>query len=208
MDASARRFVLLAGDIGTGKTGLASSLAEAIGARQFLENVDENPFFARFYEEPARWAFASQVSFVAARLRDQIQALDAGPLVQDRSAFEAVDVFGRVLREHGHLSAEEFEVLRSLRRCAEELPRQPTHLVYLHAPTSVLLERIAARGREPEQQITAGYLEELDAAHEEFVASWDSCPVVRVDSATVDLRGEGLAEVVAAVSSNEGRTLL
>ena len=136
-------FVAVVGSIGAGKSGLVERLARTLGAAALSEDVDGNPYFDRFYDDPARWAFHSQVAFAADALARHAASLGGGPAVQDRTAYEAVDVFGRLLLEIGHLSSEQFSVLGRLGDCARRLPRQPTLLIHLHAPVPVLLRRIA-----------------------------------------------------------------
>lgn len=193
-------YILVAGNIGAGKTGLAEALGGALGATTSVERIEENPFFDRFYREPNRWAFASQAAFAVERMREQAEAPVNEPFVQDRSVFEAVEVFSWVLHAEGHLAADELLVLEGLAASARELARQPTLLVYLHAPSEQLLERIVSRGRAAEQRITADYLDRLTERYEQFVAAWSASPVLKVDTAVVDLREEGtFGDLLAAI---------
>lgn len=183
-------FVAIAGNIGTGKSGLTSTLAKALGGHPLLERVDANPFFERSYDEPARWTFSSQVAFAADSLRRHIEAIGRGSAVQDRTAFEAHDVFAQAQQQLGHLTADDMSVLSLLRESAAALPRQPDVLLYLHAPVSTLVERIARRDRVAERHVNSVYLELIQAEYERFASGWNSSPVLSLDTEARDLRNQ------------------
>jgi deoxyadenosine/deoxycytidine kinase len=191
-------FIAVAGNIAAGKTGLVSRLAEDLGAQALTEDVAANPYFDRYYREPERWAFHSQVAFVADSLRRHVVALRGGAAVQDRTIYETIDVFSRLLWQEGHLSDDQMETLTTFRECAQGLPRQPTLLIHLHAPVPELLRRIALRSRESEQAIDTTYLTRLADLYDEFVEGWDICPIVRVNTEAHDLREPGEVERLLA----------
>jgi deoxyadenosine/deoxycytidine kinase len=197
-------FIAVAGNIATGKTGLVKRLAAALGAEALEEHTGVNPYFRRFYAEPGRWAFHSQVAFASDSLGRHIQALTGGPVVQDRTMRETVDVFSRLLREREHLSGDQFQILADLGRCARRLPRQPTLLIYLHAPATLLLERISNRGRAAERHITLDYLADLDSLYRDFIADWDVSPVLSLDTGIHDLRQpdelDGILDLINSTS--------
>lgn len=182
-------FVAIAGNIGTGKSGLTGALAETLGARPLPERIDANPFFDRFYEDPKTWAFKSQVAFAAESLSRHVEAIRVlGPAVQDRTAYEAFDVFARVQFQIGNLDADELRILRVLRDSAAALPRQPNLLIYLHASIPSLLQRIAVRDRLAERSVDSEYLEQLQFAYDQFAADWRISPVMFLDTDICDLR--------------------
>ncbi|HVO53093.1 MAG TPA: deoxynucleoside kinase [Solirubrobacterales bacterium] len=183
-----RPFIAIAGNIGTGKSGLTMALAAELGAQPLPEDLAANPFFDRFYADPSGWAFSSQAAFACDALRRHVVALDGRASVQDRTAFESYEVFARVLHEQGHLSDDQLRVLGGLRDCAAALPRQPDLLIYLEASTPSLASRIAQRDRIPERHVSLEYLELLQAAYEEFVSRWALSPVHSVDTDRRDLR--------------------
>jgi deoxyadenosine/deoxycytidine kinase len=184
-------FVVIAGNVATGKSGLARNLAGALGATPLLEDVAKNPYFELFYAEPHRWAFHSQVAFTADSLQRHVGTIGVGPAVQDRTVYETIDVFASMLHRLGHLTSADLGTFAEFRRCAAHLPRQPTLLLYLHAPVPTLLERIAERNRAAERGVTADYLKLLDTSYEHFANEWSLCPVIKVDTGARDLRTPG-----------------
>lgn len=189
-------FIVVAGSIATGKTGLVRRLAESLGAVALTEEVASNPYFERFYEDPSRWAFHSQVAFAADSLARHARAIGERAVVQDRTVYESVDVFGGLFHQLGHLNKQELELLAALRESAGAMPRQPTVLVYLHAPPSVLLERAANRGRPAERHLTEEYMQCLHEHYEEFILRWDRCTILSIDTVARDLRTESGLEIL------------
>jgi deoxyadenosine/deoxycytidine kinase len=202
-------FIAIAGSIATGKSGLVERLAGATDAIPLLEDIARNPYFERFYGEPRRWAFHSQVAFAADALKRHTEAMRLGPSIQDRTVYETVDVFGALLHELGHLSTDDLRVLAEFRDCAAGLPRQPTVLLYLHAPVDSILDRVAARARPAEISLTPDYLTALEKRYDRFVDSWDTCPVHRIDTRDRDLRSarelERLLEELELNTHTEGK---
>jgi deoxyadenosine/deoxycytidine kinase len=189
-------FVAVAGSIASGKTGLVKRLAKMLDAIGLYEDISKNPYFERFYEDPGRWAFHSQVAFAADSLARHIWTLGGNAVVQDRTVYESVDVFGGLLCEQGHLSHEEFEVLTALRDSAGMMARQPTALIYLHAPPSALLARANKRGRPAERHLTEAYMQHLHKRYEAFILQWTECPVLSVDTTERDLRADSELRLV------------
>jgi len=193
----ADRFIVVSGSIGAGKSTLVNGLSAAVGSEAVIERHSENPYLQSFYESPARWAFHVQAAFLKLSIEDYERVGTVGGAVLERTLEERQDVFARELFESGALSHEEFEILARLQRIATEhpLPR-PDLLVYLHAPPDVLAERIAARDRSGESNVSLGYLQGLGSRYEQFAAAWGASPLVTIDTLEVDVRKqEGLAEV-------------
>jgi deoxyadenosine/deoxycytidine kinase len=193
--------VALAGNIGAGKSGLCTALAEQVGARADLEDVDTNPYFDAFYADPSRWAFSSQLAFAAEAAARHIRAQDGLPVIMDRTIHESVGVFGRMLAARGELDQDQMDLLDRIVGAVTDLPRQPQALIHLTAPIDVLLDRIDRRHRPAEVNIGPSYLEELQDRYTEFVAAWDLSPVVTVDTSTRDLRRQ--EEIEALVGELE-----
>jgi|SRR6188472_2565449 len=202
MDSRGHPFIAVAGSIATGKSGLVKRLATALDAVPLFEDVTQNPYFDLVSVDPKRWSFHSQVAFTADSLSRHIRSIDAGPAVQDRTVYETVDVFARLLTQIGYLSTIDYATLSEFEKCAAHLPRQPTRLIYLHAPAPVLLERIKARDRTAERHLDSAYLTRLGHFYEKFIDRWRRCPVLRIDTTKRDLRTpdalQGLLEELAA----------
>ncbi len=181
--------VALEGPIGVGKTTLPRRLAPALGARLVLERPNEVPFLARFYAEPERWALPTQLAFLLQRVH---QAADlADPDLFGHAIVADFTVHKDPLFARLTLSPDELELYQAIYdRLAGRLPR-PDVLVYLQAPTDVLLERIRRRGIACEQDIGADYLDRLGALYRGMLSPGDrwrkiADRLIVVDAADVD----------------------
>lgn len=177
-------YIAVEGPIGVGKTTLVQRLADRLSARIVLESFEDNPFLARFYEDPARWAFSTQLFFLMSRFKQQQDLMQADlfrpnlladyHLLKDR-------IFAQLTLADEELALYE-RVYRSL---ATQILR-PDVVVYLTAPLETLLGRIALRGRDYEQSIDPGYLSDLSRAYHDFFARYHETPLLRIDNERLD----------------------
>lgn len=178
-------YIAVEGLIGAGKTTLARRLAAQWGGRLVLEEFDDNPFLPRFYEDPSRYGFAVELSFLAQRYhqlkRTTEQDLFRSCTVADYSIGKSV-VFANVT-----LAADEYALFRDLYQIMyADLPR-PELIVYLHLDMIRVKDRIRSRGRSYEQSIPIDYLAQLQ---ERYLDHLQKLPHDRV--LVVDLQGHDL----------------
>jgi deoxyguanosine kinase len=194
------RYIVVEGPIGVGKTSLARRLGKSFGCELVLEQDAENPFLERFYRDPRSAAFQTQLYFLFQRAR-QLQGLRQTDLFEQvRVADYMLDkdrLFARLT-----LDDQEYALYEQVyERLAIDAPA-PDLVVYLQAPVDVLLDRIARRGIEYEQQIERRYLERLNEAYARFFLEFNAAPLLIVNAGDIDPIGndadyEGLlAEVV------------
>ena len=182
-----KKYVVLAGNIGAGKTTLVRLMCDRLGWRPYFEPVVENPYLADFYADMARWAFASQVFFLTHRVRSHRSLMDdPWSVVQDRSLYEDAEVFARNLHLRGSMSGRDWATYSELYRTVADLLPPPDLVVYLRASVPVLLGRIAARGRGFESGISAQYIGELNALYEEWISGFRLAPVLALDADALD----------------------
>ena len=162
--------MVVEGPIGVGKTSLSRRLAARYGAELKLEVVEENPFLALFYENPAAYSFQVQVFFLLSRFK-QLSSLSQGGLWQGSVVgdylFAKDFIFAAMnLRDH------EFALYNDL--YTHLSPRLPTPdlVVYLRAEPEVLLRRIEKRGRPFEQDMQAAYLTGLTQRYDDYFRSY------------------------------------
>jgi len=179
-----RRFVVVEGLIGVGKTSLCRVLHDAWGARLVLEPAETNPFLGPFYEDPGRYALPVQLFYLMNRWRQQSairqEELFAEVVVSDY-LFEKDRLFAEKT-----LSDEELEIYERFTGVLDAVAPAPDLVVYLDAPTKVLLKRIARRGAPGETHITAAYLDDLRARYERLWKRWTRSPLLRIDNRDMD----------------------
>lgn len=180
-------FVAIAGNIGVGKSSLTSLLAERLGWEPFFEPVEENPYLTDFYKDMHRWSFHSQMFFLSSRLRHHKAALErTGSSILDRSIYEDAAVFARTLYQEGFLSERDWLLYNEVYGVLATLLPPPNLVIYLQASVPTLMRRIAQRGRDFEREIDAGYLSQLNERYEDWVATFNLCPVLTVATDNID----------------------
>jgi deoxyadenosine/deoxycytidine kinase len=197
-----KRFILVAGNIGAGKTSLTERLAARMGWHAAYESVADNPYLADFYADMRAWSFHLQVFFLGHRAaQHKALAQDHQSAIVDRSIYEDAFIFARALVEMGNMTERDYLSYRRLFDVVvDELP-PPDLLIYLRAPVPVLMERIGKRGRAIESGISADYLSLLDRYYDEWLKDYAACPVLMIESGNLDFvhRADHLDVVVARI---------
>jgi deoxyguanosine kinase len=162
------RFVTVEGNIGAGKTTLATLLQKHYGARLILEEFADNPFLKKFYENPKQYAFPVELFFMAERykqLKDLITTNDLFNTVTISDyLFTKCLLFAKV-----NLPSDEFRLYQRLFDIIHQQLLQPDILIYLHAPVNKLQENIKKRNRSYEQQIEDDYLLNLQDTYSQYI---------------------------------------
>ena len=182
-DASPR-YIVVEGPIGVGKTSLAKRLAESLSADLVLEQVYENPFLERFYEDRRSAALPAQLFFLFARAR-QMEALRQSDLfAQVRVAdylFSKDQLFAELI-----LDADELGLYRQIVDKLDVNPPVPNLVIYLQANVDALMQRIVRRGIAAERAIDRLYLESLTDAYARFFHSYNDGPLLIVNASSID----------------------
>ncbi len=180
-------IVVVAGNIGAGKTSLTERIGARLGWWTGYESVSDNPYLSDFYGDMRTWSFHLQIFFLGHRAEQYLDAArDPRSAILDRSIYEDAYIFARALHHMGNLSERDFLAYRRLFDIVVQgLPR-PGLLVYLKAPVPVLMERIHRRARNIETGITAEYLSLLDTFYDEWLKSFDLCPVLTIRTDDLD----------------------
>ena len=193
-----RNLCVLAGVVGRYPVGGVTWCAlhyiaglQRLGWEVFYEPVIDNPYLDDFYADMARWSFHLQVFFLARRFEMHRKMMDnLLSCVQDRTIYEDVEIFAKVLYEQGSMTKVDYENYVTLFHCMTDFLRPPDMIIYLHASPDTLMQRIARRGRESEKTITRDYLARLGKAYEDWTARAAQKGEVRViDTDAIPLQG-------------------
>ena len=178
-------YVVIEGNIGSGKTSLAHLVAQRWNARLMLERFSDNPFLPKFYENPERHAFTLELSFLADRYnqnREELSRTDLfQPTVVSDYSFAKSLIFAGI-----NLQEDEFELYRTLFHIIHGRLPKPDLLVYLHCSVDKSLRQIQKRGRSFEQDITSDYLTQITKGYLEFFRQLSDVPIVILDTERID----------------------
>lgn len=182
--------ITIAGTVGVGKSSLTRALAKKLNFRTSFENVDHNPYLDKFYDNFERWSFHLQIYFLAERFKEQKRMFEyGGGFIQDRSIYEDVDIFAKMHEEQGRMTPEDFKTYSELFEAMVMTPYfpKPDVLIYLECYYDEVIERIKQRGRQMEIDTDPEYWKKLFRRYEEWISSFNACPVVRVNINEYDL---------------------
>ncbi|PTI43308.1 deoxynucleoside kinase [Staphylococcus xylosus] len=182
--------ITIAGTVGVGKSTLTKALAERFNFKTSFENVDNNPYLDKFYNDFERWSFHLQIYFLAERFKEQKRMFEyGGGFIQDRSIYEDVDIFAKMHEEQGTMSPEDFQTYSELFNAMVMTPYfpKPDVLIYLECDYEDVIQRIKQRGRQMEIETDVAYWQKLFQRYEDWIAEFNACPVVRVNINEYDL---------------------
>jgi len=183
----AKKLILVAGNIGSGKTSLTERIGERLGWRTAYESVADNPYLPDFYADMHAWSFHLQIFFLGHRAQQQIDMWsDPRSAIIDRSIYEDAYIFSRALNHMGNLSELDYRSYRKVFDLLVKTLPAPSLLVYLKAPVEILLLRIKRRARDIETGITAEYLSLLDSFYDDWLRNFDICPVLTIRTDDLD----------------------
>ncbi len=178
------------GPMGCGKTTLAQAFA-ALGVEVLHEKVEQNPYLAKFYADPPRFAFEKDLFFITDFMH---QAKNSGqgssPVAFDYSVWGTLAYV-----EAGPQAADTKKACHAVAQSALAEIGQPALLIYLDCPVEELAKRVAARARSIEDAVPVAYLSKLKAEMDKQVAlAKTATAVMTIDVTTVDLRNPAVAK--------------
>ncbi len=184
MAESNLKYIAVEGPIGVGKTSLAQRLADEFGSTLLLEQVDDNPFLERFYQNPREAALSTQLFFLLHRtkqLQEYKQSDIFSPVRIADFLIEKDQLFAQVT-----LNASEYELYQQVYSHLTIDAPTPDLVVYLQAPVEVLIQRIRKRGRGFERLIESAYLEQLNEAYAKFFHDYEDAPCLIINASDID----------------------
>lgn len=178
-------YIVIEGNIGAGKTTLATMLAEKVGARLFLEQFADNPFLPKFYEDQERYSFPLELSFLAERYNQLNKELRHQDLFHNVTIsdyfFMKCIIFAK-----STLADDEFKLYSQIFDIIYKTLPKPDIYVYLHLPVDKLLKNIVHRGRDFEQTIKGEYLEKIQDGYFSFFKQHPEYKFLVVETENLD----------------------
>lgn len=178
-------YIAIEGNIGAGKTSLATIISKELNAKMVLERFEDNPFLPKFYKDKERYAFPLEMSFLADRykqLSDDLAQFDLfkNLIVSDYYIFKSL-IFAQIT-----LPLDEYKLYRRIFDIMYKEITKPNLYVYLYQNTERLLENIKKRGRDYEQNIEAGYLQKIHNGYKNFIKTQQNLNALTIDISELD----------------------
>ena len=205
MDIAQCRYIVVEGPIGAGKTSLARQLADHLSADMLLEQPEDNPFLARFYDDMQRFALPTQLTFLFQRV-DQLRHLTQVDMFREPTVSDFL-LDKDPLFAHLNLSDDEYALYDKVYRHLKPQTPTPDLVIYLQAPVDTLLARVRMRGVSFEQSIPDEYLARLADAYARYFYQYDEAPLLIINSERLNFvdNPSHLRMLLARVSSMRAR---
>lgn len=182
-----KRLVVVAGNIGTGKTSLTERIGARLGWQTAYESVADNPYLPDFYADMRSWSFHLQIFFLGHRANQYLElAQQPVSAILDRSIYEDAYIFARALHHMGNLTERDYLAYQNLYKLVVKNLPSPDLLIYLRAPVNTLMKRIQERARNIETGISSDYLSLLDSFYDDWLKNFDLCPVLTIQTDDLD----------------------
>ena len=178
-------YLAIEGNIGAGKTSLSTRLSERYNTRLVLEEFAENPFLPKFYEQPDRYAFPLELSFLSERFAQLKAELNSRDLFKPHIIGDYF-LSKSLIFAKATLKGDELNLFMQLYEIMQPNLPQPDLLVYLYLDTQELQANIRKRGRTYEQQIPDSYLEQVQESYFDYIRTRSELRVLILDTAGVD----------------------
>jgi deoxyadenosine/deoxycytidine kinase len=195
-------FIAIEGNIGAGKTSLATRISQEFNGKLILEQFEDNAFLPKFYENAAKYAFPLELSFLASRyqqLKDQLTHQDLFKLftIADYFIHKSMIFAGKTL------DGDELALYTRLFKIIEASLPKPDLLVYLYLNIDHLKSNISKRGRSYEQNIDFDYLEKIQSGYLDFLRQQQNMRILIIDTNRMDFvnRREDYEKMVSLIGS-------
>jgi len=196
------KHIAIAGNIGSGKTTLATLLAKHYDWQPDYEVIENNPYIDDFYQDMQTWSFHMQVYYLNYRFQ-QVLAIRNGDqtVVQDRTIYEDAYIFAPNLHEMGLMHSRDFDTYKKLYETIQTQIATPDLLIYLRASLPALVTQIQRRGRSFEDSIRLDYLKKLNQRYEDWIASYPGKKLLIIDVDTCNFADnpEDLGDIINRV---------
>lgn len=194
-------YIVVEGNIGAGKTSLVHLLCDKLGATPMLEEFAENSFLPRFYENPEKFAFPLELSFLAARfqqMNDVFGEIENQFIIADYH-FEKCKIFASV-----NLHPSEFELFTTFHDMMSEKLPKPDLIIFLNSDTKRLEHNISKRGRSYEQSIGSTYLNKISEAYQGRINTIKNHNTMIINSSELDFvnNQDHLNQIIKQVTLN------
>jgi deoxyadenosine/deoxycytidine kinase len=192
-------YIAIEGPIGVGKTSLVKLLGKELSARIILEQFEENPFLADFYDDPERFAFQTQLYFLLQRYQQQ-QELRQVDIFHNLLVTDYMFVKDRLFASL-NLNEKEMALYETVANLLERNVINPDLVIYLQADNDTLMKNISNRKRSFEKNMSKDYIDALNQVYNEYFFRYQDTPLLIINTNNIDFvnNKKDLAEIINVV---------
>jgi len=192
-------YIAIEGPIGVGKTSLVKLLGDKLSARTILEQFEENPFLADFYDDPERFAFQTQLYFLLQRYQQQ-QELKQVDVFHSLIITDYMFVKDRLFASL-NLNEKEMALYETVANLLERNVINPDLVIYLQADTDTLMKNIHKRKRSFEKNMSRNYIDALNQVYNEYFFRYQDTPLLIINTNNIDFvnNKKDLEEIINVV---------
>ena len=180
-----KKYIAIEGAIGVGKTTLAKKISDTIECETIFEDYVTNPFLKDFYDHNQLNSFSTQIYFLLRRIEQSIEVRNTKNLLISDFYFGKDELFAKL-----NLNEVEYAMYQEMRKKLEFNPPIPDLIIYLQAPTDILLERIKKRGLDIEKNIKKKYIDSVNEIYMKHFHEYNASPVLIINTSNVNINNE------------------
>ena len=193
-----KKYIAIEGAIGVGKTTLAKKISDTVKCETLFEDYITNPFLKDFYDHNQLNSFSTQVYFLLRRIEQSIEVKDTKNLLISDFYFGKDELFAKL-----NLTQVEYAMYQELREKLDFNPPVPDLIIYLQAPTDILLERIKNRGLDLERSIKKKYIDSVNEIYMKHFHEYDASPVLIINTSNVNINNESDYQILIEEISSD-----
>lgn len=193
-----KKYIAIEGAIGVGKTTLAKRISDTIKCDTLFEDYIDNPFLKEFYDQNQSNSFSTQLFFLLRRIDQSQKVIEMDGLLISDFYFGKDDLFAKL-----NLNELEYSVYLEIREKLMFTPPTPDLIIYLQAPTDILLERIKKRGLEMEMNMKKKYIDSVNEIYMRHFHEYNSSPVLIINTSNVDINNENDFQILIQEISSD-----
>ena len=193
-----KKYIAIEGAIGVGKTTLTKKISDTVKCKTLFEDYITNPFLKDFYDNNQLNSFSTQVHFLLRRIEQSIEVKTAENLLISDFYFGKDELFAKL-----NLTQVEYAMYQELRRKLDFNPPIPDLIIYLQAPSEILLERIKKRGLDIERNIKKKYIDSVNEIYMKHFHEYSASPVLIINTSNVNINNETDYQILIEEISSE-----
>ena len=193
-----KKYIAIEGAIGVGKTTLAKKISDTVECKTLFEDYVANPFLKDFYDNNQLNSFSTQVHFLLRRIEQSIEVKTTENLLISDFYFGKDELFAKL-----NLTQVEYAMYQELRKKLDFNPPIPDLIIYLQAPSDILLERIKKRGLDIERNIKKKYIDSVNEIYMKHFHEYSASPVLIINTSNVNINNETDYQILIEEISSE-----